>query len=164
MRGELTSDALIVDFPFGRSTTTKSVHFSPKPEVLYIPFPSEEEVTELWYTKEDQHGFKIRVIRDAKKCSRMLDAHSKQSNKICNTDLLCHCVGLYHLISRDIRQSYETLQTERKEHTKSIMDELHRQSSCGRSSSWELARVSCASSRPAGKRSHKIAILVRSID
>ena len=154
---------LIVNFPSSRSSTAaKTVRFSSVAQVRYIQYPSEEDIDKLWYTKEDREHFKTNMMRDAIKCSKMLDVHFKQSgqSKQYSEVLSCHCVGLEHLISNDVSKRCKAVQTARKEHVRKVMDEVDRQRSCGHSSPANLARVSSESSRIARRRSHTIAMLV----
>eukprot|EP00956_Cyclotella_meneghiniana_P018435 scaffold30677_cov23-Cyclotella_meneghiniana.AAC.1 len=94
---------LIVDFPFSRSPSSSTrVTFSERSEGVYIPYPSAEENKKKWFALGDQTNWARQVLRNAVECSRLLfdgniPTHVQRA-------LLVRCIGLEHIISRDVFQ------------------------------------------------------------
>lgn len=161
------SNPLIVDFPSSspprndsyHTHTTKSVHFANFCEGKYIPYPSPREKSERWYTKKQMRRFKKEVCRDALSCSRsILELRKAQQDKPDTKtvkDFLTLCVGIEHLLSRDLQQQYESIKDTRKKHFRTVLEEQVSQIESGTCSVERLASVSKESSLSARKKSLK---------
>ena len=120
-------DSLIVDFPSAmtdRSTgsTAKSVRFAAKTQGRYIRYPSQRENHAKWNTSEDYRHFQCRLIRDVIKCSDELAAMKNKPQDLASSQRsIIRCVGLDHLISRDVEQRYRQVKEARRDHVHLVL-------------------------------------------
>jgi hypothetical protein len=164
----IQSKQLIVDFPSSRrsgnigQSSSKKVRFASHCEGRYIDYPSEKEISKGWYSAADFAKFKQRIARDAVKCSMVvLSIRQGRYNDLDPTDFfLTHCVGLDHLISRDVAKRYEAVKEARKEHSRTVLEEQERLRFLNVDSIENLARVSEASSNISRKRARRIGRLL----
>eukprot|EP00956_Cyclotella_meneghiniana_P004990 scaffold6167_cov44-Cyclotella_meneghiniana.AAC.6 len=154
---------LIVDFPFSGSPspTGTRVTFSDRSEGVYIPYPSAEENKMKWFALSDQTNWASQVLRDAVECSMLLfdgniPTHIQRA-------LLVRCIGLEHIISRDVFQRLRVSMEKKRAHVQSVLDEQRRQRLRGVSSSDCLALVSMRSSKGSRSRARKVAMTIASI-
>lgn len=159
-------NSLIVDFPSAMTdrSTAKSVRFATKTHGRYIHYPSKCENHAKWNTSEGYKHFQTVMVRDAIRCSAKLaeirntpqDLASFQKNII-------RCVGLDHLISRNVEQRYHQVKEARRNHVHLVLQVQEWQRRRGDEDPVNLARVSIESSRLFRERSYKVAVLAASV-
>jgi nickel-dependent lactate racemase len=141
-------------------TMTKSVQFSPYSELKFIPYLSREEKDKMWYTKEDNEGFKYQMMGDAAQCSITLARMQIESGHGYEqlSEFLISCIGLEHLVSKHmgIVQSAKVDVVKKKAHARIVLAEHKRQKTCNVYSPLELARVSRESSLMSGEKINKV--------
>lgn len=166
------TNELIVDFPSSstertikRAKMVKSVRFSAQVEGRYIRYPSEEENRAKSYNSEDYARFHQVLARDVVKCSRRLAAvgTSAPQDRLSSEKNIIRCVGIDHLVSRDVQQRYADVRNARKQHMRLVLEEQKRQRNAGRVNSADLARVSMANSQEFKLRSYRVAVLSASV-
>jgi hypothetical protein len=153
---------LIVDFPHQPRTPStvntlpvKSVHLASQVEGRYIKYPSAIENQAKWYNKQDYVNFKRDMLRDVMKCSAAMA--TVQDRQVAQEHLV-RCVGIDHLISRDIPQRYQAIKEGRKEHIRLVLQEQDRQRREGVNKPEQLSKVSFRSSIYSRERSHRVAM------
>ena len=166
------SSNLIVDFPSyprqrnGPRTSSKSVRFATHYEGVYVDYPS-EEVSKRWYSEKEMKHFKHRIGQDSMLCSKVImdirDGAVTVEDEVASKKFLVNCVGLEHLISRDVPKRYNSIKKGRKEHSRLVLGEQKRQKNTCDVSSVMLAHVSKRSSEPSYMRAHNIAMMRESI-
>ena len=130
MNASTTSQSilLIVDSPHQPrrlAPARKYVRFALEVDGLCIKYPSNEENQVKWYDNEDKKDFELVMIRDVIKCSAKMASLEKVRTSELFESTSSKCVGLGHLISRDVTQRYRELKAERKEHVRVILEEQH---------------------------------------
>ena len=140
----------------------KSVHFASEIEGRYMRYPSLKEIESKWYSHEDYANFKQQMTRDIVLFSRAMaaDIDNHTDKQVIQERLLIGCVGLDHLISRNVTQRYSELRASRKEHVRIVLDEQKLQRRRGVSCLEDLASVSMGSSLNSRERSHRVAKMV----
>jgi hypothetical protein len=151
------SNNLIVDFPFAKgSSGIKSVRFASHCDGVFIAKTSPQERVQRWYSREQQ-----KMARDAMRCSYLLgyrvSGGSKAEDTLSSKEFALLCIGLDHLIARDVSQRWESIKRSRKNHARLVLDEQNRQRSLNFNCPENLARVSAKDSASTRKRSHWIA-------
>ncbi|KAL3788266.1 hypothetical protein HJC23_011898 [Cyclotella cryptica] len=141
-----------------QNSGAKTVRFSDTAEIRHVSYPTAEEKQERWYYLEDVCKFKMILAHDIHRSSRMLISRSEQGVGI-SEDERDMCIGIEHLLSRDVKGRILALSTMRKNHLYIVLIEQARQKHFQMNSVDEMERVSTTSSHIARQRSHKIAIL-----
>lgn len=118
-----------------------------------------------WYSEQDFTHFRKVMIRDAIECSFVIQnvlasEHDKRS--VVEDFIINNCIGLEHLISRDVLGRCKDSRDERKRHARVVIKEHTRLLRSGSYSVERLASVSEASSKTARRRSRKFATLAAS--
>jgi hypothetical protein len=160
----MTSSKGAFTLPSSRTTKIKSVSFSMYSELRFVPYPSRQEIRKRWYNKEDQKGFQDQTIYEAMQFSAMLSRNpimKGQDEK--NRRIARSCIGLEHLIAKDVIQHMKASMTAKKRHIMTVLEEQDRQRKCNARSNVNLARVSHTSSKSARERSHAVAMMVKSV-
>ena len=162
--------SLIVDFPSTRRTVSsytaaKSVRFSSQCEGWYIAYPSKEDNEKKSYNSEDYVYFKRVMERDVLKCSARLAVVDTTAplDRSSYEKHIIRCVGLDHLVARDIGKRARAVRDARAAHARVVLDEQEWQRSNGADSPGDLAQVSMMNSQGAKMRSRKIAVLSASV-
>ena len=158
--------ALIVDFPSNNGSSSggsKSVRFSPIIQTKYIRKPSSAENKEKSYSSEDYERFQQVVIGDAMKCSRKLakakaNASGLRDRKTSEEHII-QCIGLDHLVSRNVGKRYQAIKAARKAHANLVLDAYEWQLENNYENPEALARLSIKSSQAHQLRSRKVALL-----
>ena len=152
----------IADQPSRSLSRSTRVTFSERSEGVYIlPYPSAEENNERWFALGDQTNWARQVLRDAVECSMLLFDGNIPTHV--QRTLLVRCIGLEHIISRDVFQRLRVSMEEKRAHVQSVLQEQHRQRLRGVSSSERLALVSMRSSKSSRSRARKVAMAIASI-
>lgn len=168
-----SNSVLIVDFPTRpmsrtkrsemSSVLSKSVRFAPQSQGRFIKYPTRKENQAKWNSEEDYAHFQHVMVRDVVKCSAMLAAvKESQDTSRCEEHIVC-CVGLDHLIARDVQERYRAVKAARKTHVQTVLRAQEWQRSHNVNSAANLARVSMESSQPFRERSYKVAVLSASV-
>ena len=111
-----TNANLIVDFPatrrmqginhaeVARHVHMRHVQFASEIQGRFIRYPSCAENKAKWYDEEDYRRFGSTMLRDAMKASAKVAAARVDhgTGTATNAKLILSCVGLHHLISRDV--------------------------------------------------------------
>jgi hypothetical protein len=156
---------LLVGFPSSprqsgnEQSTSKSVSFATSVHGVYIKYSSSLKHAK-WYSEEEQTGFQRVMLRDVLICSRKL-ASCERSDLTVEDHI--RCVGLDHLISRDVMQRYADVRDGRRQHVRAVLEAQDRQRRRSVNSPEDLAHISSESSRAARMRSYRIARFVGSI-
>ena len=150
-----TPESLIVDFP-PRRPSKKEVGFSSTSQMVLISYPTPKDIEESWYTSEDRKHFKCIVARDVHRYSRILFSKSELGLRL-SEDERAHCIGLEHLLSRDINQNIAQINQRRKKHVVRVLEEQARQQTMGLNSADKLKCVSMKSSHKSRLRAHVLA-------
>lgn len=171
--GPTRSSSLIVDFPSTSNkrdlsemrSATKTVRFAQKSQGRYINYPTRRENEAKWYSKADYDCFQHVMFRDVVKSSIMLAAFNTTAPRDEKTSEkhIIRCVGLDHLISRDVKERYHAIKEARKKHARVVLREQKWQMRNNIESPMNLARVSSEDSRAARERSYKVAVLSASV-
>ena len=117
------------------------------------------------YCEDDYVHFKRVIAQDVIKCSARLaavDTTAPQDRSRFERHVI-RCVGLDHLVSRDIEKRTQAIRDARSAHARLVLDEQEWQRKNGVHSVGCIARVSMANSQGAKLRSHKIAVLSASV-
>jgi hypothetical protein len=112
--------------------------------------------------KDDFHRFQEELARDAVVCSEILYGQANDDLKN-SLQFVIHCIGVDHLISRDVLGKYKDVKAERRRHVKALIDEQVWQRSCNIDSPKSLARVAKASSHHCRVRAQDMAKIFASI-
>lgn len=168
-----SNSALIVEFPASLSSRTKrsemssvrskSVRFSPHSQGRYIKYPSRKENQAKWNSDEDYAHFQQVMLQDVFKCSDMLAAVKESQDTSRYEEQITSCVGLDHLIARDVKERYRAVKKARRAHAQTVLRAQEWQRRHNIQSAADLARVSQASSHPFRERSFKVAVLSASV-
>jgi hypothetical protein len=121
-------------------------------------YPTKEENSVKWYSKDDEKNFRRTVIRDAADQSASyytLRQHAPNNNL--PDEELIKFVGIVHLLSHDVKQRHRDIKTERRAHAFRVLEEQRRQRECGAVSGVKLALLSKSSSREAKDRARMTA-------
>lgn len=78
-------------------------------------------------------------------------------------EFFVNCVGLEHLISRNVPKRYKTVKKARRDHSRLVLGEQKRQKDTCNVSSTKLAYASKRSSESSHKKAHTIAMMRESI-
>ena len=163
----MKNTALIVDFPSSRhstATAVKTVRFSKLSQGKRIPYPSKSDNEKKSYNSEDYAHFQQVMLRVVARCSaRLLAAKGTPQDRHTSEKHIIRCVGLDHLISRDVRERYQSIKDARKAHVQLVLAEQRWQRRSGVYSVGCIARVSMADSEAARTRAHKVAWLSASV-
>jgi hypothetical protein len=161
------NNQLIVDFPTATTSgsAVKSVRFDPHIEGRFIEYPSSREKIKMWYSDEDYLLFKRKMGRDAAICSSLFADLAENGNKDNRTVemLLIHCIGVNHLISRDVSQRVQDIRAIRKNHALVVLKEQYRQVLSSVPSVETLAAASAESSKACRNKAYKFAKLLGTI-
>ena len=163
------SNSLIVDFPSsGRSNTasSKSVRFSPTIKVRYTRYPSEAENEAKSYSSDDYRRFKRVLVRDALKCSRRLESANKSGfqDRQTSEEHIIRCVGLDHLVSRNVSERYNSIREARRAHSRLVLQVQKWQLENNAVVPENLALVSMENSYSFKVRSQKVALLASYVE
>ena len=108
---------LIVDFPVCMMASLKSVRFAHHNEGIYFRRPTNEDNVAKSFHEEDYDHFKNILVRDVVKCSAKLAADtSALHDKKTSDKHFVRCVGIDHLIPRDVQQCFHDWKQSRKNH------------------------------------------------
>ena len=162
-------DALIVDFPSNNgssSASSKKVRFSPIIQRQYIRKPSSAENEAKSYSSEDYERFQQIMVRDAIKCSRKIATAQKVGlqDRETSEKHIIRCVGIDHLVSRNVGKRYQAIKEARRAHSDLVLDAYDWQLENHFDSPEALARVSMKSSQPFQLRSYKVALLASYVE
>lgn len=160
------NNQLIVDFPTATTSgSTKSVRFDPHIEGRFIEYPSSREKIKMWYSDEDYLLFKRKMARDAAICSSLLADLAENGNNDNRTVemLLIHCIGVNHIISRDVSQRVQDIRAIRQNHALVVLEEQNRQVLSSVHSVETLAAASAESSKACRNKAYKFAKLLGTI-
>ena len=143
------SGEMIVDWPrrddgATRTSTRRSVSFSPTSEMYMIPQDSNKS---MFYSEEDIDIFKRNSYRDALQMRR----HFASGEEI-SREVLYDCMGLENFASQDVLRR---IVTKRRAHVNAVLQEQQRGTN---SSINSIAMVSMIYSRWARQRAEKIAL------
>lgn len=163
------NNKLLVDFPpFPKAK--RSVQFADRVDGRYIEYPSPEENAKRWYTEADQKRFRKQMGRDAAACSfimfggKLTGECQGKMKMLTSQEIVTCCVGLEHLISRDVSQRSAAIKTLRKEHASRVVKEQARLIRCRNEFIQDrLAFISEASSFKSQKKAHNVAKFIASI-
>jgi hypothetical protein len=162
----VNSNKLLVDFP-SFPKAKRLVQFSDRVDGRYIEYPSPEENMKRWYTEADQKRFRKQMGRDAAACSfivlggKVTGERQGKMKILTSQAIVTCCVGLEHLISRDVSQRSVAIKTLRKEHASREVTRLIR---CRNKFIQDrLAFISTASSSKSQKKAHNVAKFIASI-
>ena len=163
------SDSLIVDFPSsGRSSSasSKSVRFSPKVQVRYTKYPSKAENEAKSYSSDDYDRFQAVLVRDAMRCSRRLASANRSGlqDRKTSEEHIIRCVGLDHLVSRNVRKRYYVIREARKAHVRLVLRVHKWQLENNAVNPEDLALVSMENSDSFKMRSYKVALLASYVE
>ena len=160
---------LIVDFPSAQqmevpAPSRKSVRFSETSMMKYMRYPTKEENKAKWYDKETEDGFKRRRWQDVARYSAVLmqdpeDDEDEDAKK----NKLINCVGLDHLLARDIVQKAQEVVMARQKHRNVVLNVQELQRRHDIYIPEDLARMASASSRSARERACRIAFIMGSL-
>eukprot|EP00804_Cyclotella_cryptica_P000760 CCRYP_001038-RA/>CCRYP_001038-RA protein AED:0.25 eAED:0.25 QI:0/-1/0/1/-1/1/1/0/190 len=162
-RQESRNSELIVDFPLQQRLTRtdsnkaqrkKYVSFSKLSTAIDIDNPTTEENAAKWYSRDEETHFRNQVPRDATVCSMMWMRDVKNEVPY---EVLIRCLGVDHLLSKDVPQRYREFKSARKMHVHTVLNEQDQQRERNECSMDELAYVSEESSKRARARAHKAA-------
>ena len=137
--------------------SNKNVRFSLTSEMALVAYPTTKEIQERWYNSQDRAHSRQVVAKDAKQCSRMLFSELELGNNL-TEDQRIKCVGLEHLLSRDLAENTKQLNEKRKRHVYKVLIEQDRQRKLKINNAEELEYVSRKSSYQSRKRSHLLAV------
>jgi hypothetical protein len=161
---------MIVDFPSCCSelepiteqqaavvSKSKSVRFSPNSTMYQFRYPTKEENKSKWYSWQEEATFKRQRWRDVAHYSLSMTQREAATSP---NELLLKCVGIDHLISRDVIAKAEEIECARKEHVRTVLERQEMLWRHGVEDIDDLAQVSMSSSRFARKKSHSIAVMI----
>lgn len=159
---------LIVDFPSDMEESpprpVKAVRFSETSLMKLMRYPTKEENARKWHTRADEEGFKRRRWLDVAKCSAMLMEEPRDGeDESIKRDKLVKCIGLEHLLGRDIFEKSREVVTAREHHRNVVLNVQQLQWRHNVYSPEDLARLSMASSQEARKRARRNALIVGSL-
>ena len=137
------------------------VRFASKIQGRFIRYPSSVENKAKWYDEEDYRRFKYTLVRDAVKVSANVAAARVDQGFA--EELILRCVGLDHLISRDVPARIRAVWNTRMTHVKLVLMAQKLQRLNGIGGPEDLARVASDSSRGSRERAHEIAVLFASV-
>lgn len=164
-----TFNSLIVEFPSNdrpNSADSKSVRFSPILSIRYIKYPFMAENEALSYSSDDYERFSRVLIRDAIKCSQRLESANIsgfQDRKTSERHII-RCVGLDHLISRNVSERYNELREARKAHSRLVLEVQKLQLRNDVVVPEDLALVSMENSASFKTRAYKVALLASYVE
>jgi hypothetical protein len=143
----------------------KSVRFSGQIEGWYIRYPTEEENCAKSYSSEEYARFHQVLAQDVVKCSLRLVAvgTGASQDRMSSEKNIIRCVGINHLVSRNVQQRYQDVREVRKEHVRLVLEAQRWQRNTSTVNSAYLARVSMVNSQAFKMRSHKVALLSASV-
>lgn len=155
---ESSASALIVDFP-SRAPMARSVRFATRTEGQYIPYPTKEDIVAKSYCEEDYNRFKSTMIRDAVRYSHKIYGRDRTEPMDVKTSqhLLVRCVGIDHLISRDVQGCYHAIRDARKSHARLVLDLQTWQRINNAECPMDLAQVAMSDSQDHRNRSVRVA-------
>lgn len=159
---------LIVDFPSEKEQPVrkhmKAVRFSETSSMKLMRYPTKEENARKWHTKADEKGFKHRRWQDVAKCSAMLlETPQENEDESTNKEKLMRCLGLEHLLARDIFQKSKEVVMAREHHRNVVLNVQQFQRRHHIYSPEDLATMAKTSSREARKRAHRNALNMGSL-
>lgn len=170
-----STTVMIVDFPASPRVLShrptgaiceKTVRFSSDIEGRYINYPSARENRAKWYGDGDYARFQRVLVNTAVQCSDVLASVKNGQQDMTTFDMeafVIYCVGLDHLISRDVFERHQAIKEARKEHARAVLKEQKWQRDhkvCGPET---LAHVARTSSKASRARSYKVAKIAGSI-
>ena len=151
-------DPLLVDFPTVTEISThKTVHFSRTSTMKLVPYLTDDEKTDLWYSNQDESAFKRQLWKDVAKYSAMFVQSRDYKGK------LIYCVGIDHLLSRDTLQKYRENQKAKLNHKVMVLGVQELQRRHGMNRPEDLAKISARSSCEAKERAQKVARIMGSL-
>ena len=151
-------DPSIVDFPTATEISThKTVHFSRTSTMKLVPYLTDDEKTDLWYSNQDESAFKRQLWKDVAKYSAMFVQSRDYEGK------LIYCVGIDHLLSRDTLQKYRENQKAKLNHKVMVLGVQELQRRHGMNRPVDLAKISARSSCEAKERAQKVARIMGSL-
>ena len=172
-----TNANLIVDFPatrrmqginhaeVARHVHMRHVQFASEIQGRFIRYPSSAENKAKWYDEEDYRRFGSTMLRDAMEASAKVAAARVDhgTGTATNAKLILSCVGLHHLISRDVPARNRAVGESRMTHVQTVLMAQKLQKLYGIGGPAELASVAIENSRGARERGYRVAVLSASI-
>jgi hypothetical protein len=163
------SNRLLVDFP-SSPKVKRSVRFVDQVDGIYIEYPTPDENMKRWYTEEDRKRFRRQMGRDAAACSfivfggKLTGECQGKMEMLRSQDIITCCVGLEHLISKNVVQRSAVIKTLRKDHASRVVKEQARLIRCRNESIQDrLAFISTTSSSKSQKKAYNVAKFIASI-
>ena len=168
-----SNDTLVVDFPAtGRIrgiglagipelVGMAFVRFASEIQGRYIRYPSSAENKAKWYDKQDYKRFESMVFRDAVRASAKVAAGAVDQDTA--EKLILRCVGMDHLISRNVPARIRAVRESRRTHVQTVLMAQKMQRLYGIGGPEALASISSESSLRSRERAYKVAVLSASV-
>ena len=148
-----------------RHVHMRHVQFASEIQGRFIRYPSCAENKAKWYDEEDYRRFGSTMLRDAMEASAKVTAARVDhgTGTATNAKLILSCVGLHHLISRDVPARNRAVRESRMTHVQTVLMAQKLQKLYGIGGPAELASVAIENSRGARERGDRVAVLSASI-
>lgn len=153
-------NTLIVNFPSSRP----SVSFAAKSYLQYIEYSTSKELRAKWYSTEEYERFKQVITRDVLVNSVKLAFYINGRHHELTAQDHIRCIGLNHLLSRDVNKQAEAVRAARKRHVRMVLEAQTRLRLENVDCVEYIARISKASSKKSRERSRKIAAFISMIE
>ncbi len=129
-----------------------------------IRYPTNEENHAKWYSRDDEASFKRQKWRDVAKYSSVLSSNVNVRDDESKTkERLLKCVGIDHLLSRDVVKKSQEITLARKVHVRAVLRRQEVLLRHGIEDPEDLAQVAMSSSRFARERSHRVAVMMMAL-
>jgi hypothetical protein len=138
----------------------RSVRFATHTEGRYISYPTKEDNVAKSYCEEDYMHFKNSVIRDSLRYSHKIYGSRDRNEPLdskSSKQLIIRCVGIDHLISRDVQERYHAIRAARKSHARLVLDLQTWQMINNAECPMDLAQVAMSDSQAARNHSVRVA-------
>ena len=149
----------------GQVASSKSVRFATTlEEVQHISRPTDRELQVMWYSDEDNERLHHALIRDVVRHSQRLAAGTVNlQDPRSFEDHVIHCVGIDHLLSRDVQGHYQAIRSRRKEHSRRVLGAQQRLRNIAEVVEEDIGHTAEISSRQNRIRAYRVAVIAASV-
>ena len=134
------------------NTRPRAVTFSQFSELAFIP---KDDIESKWYSKQETHGFRRALVRDAKQMSRQIE--DAPADAMITLEQLYECIGIEVYVTKGLAKDVAKT---RRAHVDAVLSEQSlqkRQGVCDLCDIEKLASVSKTRSRWTEVRARKLA-------